>query len=200
MNFLVVGTARRSLAQVSVFCVLALILSFQAWAADPIAILPASISLNGPEARQRLLVEQMRDGQFNGQITNGIQWRSSDPTVVQVENGIASPMKNGRATLRATVARRSVSVPVVVQGMDQPFKWSFRNHVQPVLARNGCSAGACHGAAAGQNGFKLSLRGYDDEGDFLTLTRGALGRRVTPSDPGRSLMLLKPPSAVPHNI
>ena len=35
-----------------------------------------------------------------------------------------------------------------------------------------------HGAAAGQNGFKLSLRGYDNEGDFLALTHGALGRRV----------------------
>ena len=76
--------------------------------------------------------------------------------------------------------------------------WSFRNHVQPVLAKNGCSAGACHGAAAGQNGFKLSLRGYDDEGDYLTLTRAAFGRRIIPSDPGRSLLLLKPTSAVPH--
>src|SRR5438045_1648340 len=60
------------------------------------------------------------------------------------------------------------------------------------------AAGACHGAAAGQNGFKLSLRGYDDEGDYLTLTRNALGRRIIPSDPGRSLMLLKPSGAVPH--
>jgi hypothetical protein len=76
--------------------------------------------------------------------------------------------------------------------------WSFRNHVQPVLARNGCSSGACHGAAAGQNGFKLSLRGYDDEGDYLALTRGAFGRRIIPSDPGRSLLLLKPTAAVPH--
>src|SRR5882672_3930556 len=83
-------------------------------------------------------------------------------------------------------------------GAEKEFDWSFRNHIQPVLAKNGCSAGACHGAAAGQNGFKLSLRGYDDEGDFLALTRGALGRRVTPSDPGRSLMLLKPTGAVPH--
>src|SRR5205814_1645066 len=75
---------------------------------------------------------------------------------------------------------------------------AFRNHVQPVLAKMGCSSGACHGAAAGQNGFKLSLRGYDDEGDFLALTHGALGRRIVPSDPGRSLMLLKPTGAVPH--
>src|SRR5262245_55353556 len=75
---------------------------------------------------------------------------------------------------------------------------SFRNNVQPVLAKAGCNAGACHGAAAGQNGFKLSLRGYDDEADFMALTRHALGRRIVPTDPGRSLMLLKPTGAVPH--
>jgi len=87
--------------------------------------------------------------------------------------------------------------PLSAGAAEQPA-WSFRNHVQPVLAKNGCSAGACHGAAAGQNGFRLSLRGYDDEGDFLTLTRGAMGRRIVPSDPGRSLMLLKPSGALPH--
>ncbi len=75
---------------------------------------------------------------------------------------------------------------------------NFRNQVQPILAKFGCSSGACHGAAAGQNGFKLSLRGYDDEGDYIALTRHALGRRIIPSDPGRSLLLLKPTGAVPH--
>src|SRR5437870_5266688 len=75
---------------------------------------------------------------------------------------------------------------------------NFRNQVQPILARFGCSSGACHGAAAGQNGFKLSLRGYDDQGDYLALTHNALGRRIVPSDPGRSLLLLKPTGAVPH--
>jgi hypothetical protein len=76
--------------------------------------------------------------------------------------------------------------------------WSFRNDVQPVLAKAGCSSGACHGAAAGQGGFKLSLRGYDDEGDWRTITRGAFGRRLVPSDPGHSLLLTKPTAAVPH--
>ncbi len=75
---------------------------------------------------------------------------------------------------------------------------SFRNHVQPILAKAGCSSGACHGAAAGQGGFKLSLRGYDNEGDFLALTRGAFGRRVSTTDPARSLLLMKATSAVPH--
>lgn len=76
--------------------------------------------------------------------------------------------------------------------------WSFRNHVQPVLAKTGCSSGACHGAAAGQGGFRLSLRGYDDEGDWRSITRSALGRRIVLPDPARSLLLLKPTGAVPH--
>lgn len=76
--------------------------------------------------------------------------------------------------------------------------WSFRNHVQPVLTKAGCNSGACHGAAAGKNGFKLSLRGYDDRGDFLALTRHAWGRRVTPSAPSSSLILRKATTTVPH--
>src|SRR5437899_8840279 len=75
---------------------------------------------------------------------------------------------------------------------------SFRNQVQPILARYGCSAGACHGAAAGQGGFKLSLRGYDDEGDYLTMTKSAEGRRVNLDDPVRSLILLKATKLIPH--
>jgi hypothetical protein len=75
---------------------------------------------------------------------------------------------------------------------------SFRNQIQPILARTGCSLGACHGAAAGQGGFRLSLRGYDDEGDHISITRSAQGRRLTLEDPARSLLLLKATKAVPH--
>ena len=75
---------------------------------------------------------------------------------------------------------------------------SFRNEVQPILTRAGCNSGGCHGAAAGKNGFKLSLRGYDDEGDYRTITRHAVGRRILPEDPANSLFLLKPTGAVPH--
>jgi hypothetical protein len=177
-----------------VFCVL---FGPLANAADKVAILPSNITLTSPAARQQLLLEKTRDGQFVGQVTNG-EFTSSAPEILRIENGVALPLKNGSATISAKSGKQSAKVQVTIEGMDKPFEWSFRNHVQPVLAKNGCSAGACHGAAAGQNGFKLSLRGYDNEGDFLTLTHGALGRRVVPSDPGRSLMLLKPTGALPH--
>jgi hypothetical protein len=75
---------------------------------------------------------------------------------------------------------------------------SFRNTIQPILTRYGCAMGACHGAAAGQGGFRLSLRGFDDEGDWISITRSANGRRITLEDPARSLLLLKAVKTVPH--
>ena len=76
--------------------------------------------------------------------------------------------------------------------------WSFRNHVIPVLTRLGCNSGACHGAAAGKGGLKLTLRGYDPEADFNVLTRQSMGRRVNKLEPAKSLMLLKPTMAIGH--
>jgi hypothetical protein len=164
-------------------------------AAEEVRILPQKITLHGQAAHQQFIAEKLEHKFFAGEITNAV-FVSSNPKIVKIENGIALPVGNGTATI--SLKNGKASTTVTVEGMDKPFEWSFRNHVQPVLAKAGCSSGACHGAAAGQNGFKLSLRGYDNEGDFQTLTRSALGRRVIPSDPGRSLMLLKPTTAVPH--
>ncbi|MFN0118913.1 MAG: DUF1549 and DUF1553 domain-containing protein [Blastocatellia bacterium] len=76
--------------------------------------------------------------------------------------------------------------------------WSFRNHVMPVLTRLGCNSGACHGAAAGKGGFRLTLRGYDPDTDFNTLSRQSLGRRTNKIEPAKSLLLLKPTMAIGH--
>jgi hypothetical protein len=81
---------------------------------------------------------------------------------------------------------------------NRPAAWSFRNHVLPVMTKMGCNSGACHGAAAGKNGFKLTLRGYDPELDYQTLTREAAGRRINKLEPARSLLLLKPTATIAH--
>ncbi len=75
---------------------------------------------------------------------------------------------------------------------------SFNQDVIPILTRFGCNSGGCHGKLAGQNGFRLSLRGYAPEDDYESITRESLGRRVFASAPERSLLIRKAMGAVPH--
>ena len=75
---------------------------------------------------------------------------------------------------------------------------SFLLDVVPILSKAGCNGGGCHGALAGKGGFRLSLFGYDPASDHLTMTREARGRRVDLAEPGASLILTKPTTALPH--
>jgi hypothetical protein len=75
---------------------------------------------------------------------------------------------------------------------------SFELQVQPIMAARGCSTGACHGKQRGQNGFQLSLLGFDPEFDYAALTKNARGRRVFPAAPDQSLLLLKATAQTPH--
>ena len=75
---------------------------------------------------------------------------------------------------------------------------SFELDNVPILSKAGCNGGGCHGALAGKGGFRLSLFGYDPASDHLTITREARGRRVDLADPGASLILTKPTTALPH--
>src|SRR5205823_3305993 len=66
----------------------------------------------------------------------------------------------------------------------------FLHDVVPILTRERCNSGACHGTPSGKNGFRLSLRGYDQALDYQSLTRDAEGRRINRLEPDASLMLL----------
>jgi hypothetical protein len=75
---------------------------------------------------------------------------------------------------------------------------SFVNEVVPILTRLGCNSGGCHGKAEGQNGFKLSLFGFEPAEDYGYLVREAFGRRVSMQVPAQSLLLLKAVGTIPH--
>jgi hypothetical protein len=75
---------------------------------------------------------------------------------------------------------------------------AFAAEVVPILTKLGCNSGTCHGKASGQNGFRLSLLGFDPALDHDSLTRDARGRRIFPAAPEASLMLLKPTATVAH--
>src|SRR5260370_11799096 len=81
----------------------------------------------------------------------------------------------------------------------QPIKKvDFERHIMGLLGRLGCNAGSCHGSFQGKGGFRLSLFGYDPEMDYLALTRDQRGRRINPSDPDHTLLLLKATGQVTH--
>src|SRR5438067_9957949 len=75
---------------------------------------------------------------------------------------------------------------------------TFERDVEPILARAGCNTGACHGKARGQNGFQLSILGFDRDFDYHAIARDALGRRVDPAAPAVSLLLQKATAEIPH--
>ena len=167
--------------------------------AGSLAVLPNSVELTGPEAWHQLLAESTTNGRQQD-WTRAVRWASSNPKIATVDaSGLVTPLADGQVTITATAKTGESAVATVrVKGAKTPFTWSFRNDVIPVLTKIGCNQGACHGALAGKNGFKLTLRGYAPEVDYHTLTRQSIGRRVALADPTASLMLLKPSLSVPH--
>ncbi|VTS02255.1 Uncharacterized protein OS=Pirellula staleyi (strain ATCC 27377 / DSM 6068 / ICPB 4128) GN=Psta_4131 PE=4 SV=1: Big_2: PSCyt2: PSD1 [Gemmata massiliana] len=75
---------------------------------------------------------------------------------------------------------------------------SFTTDVIPLLTKAGCNQGACHGKGAGQNGFRLSLRGFAPDQDYNWITREFSGRRIDRTRPEESLFLRKATGATPH--
>ena len=182
-----------------IFAVLLLSAS-KAYAKDnpTISIFPREVSLSTTEARQRLVVERVEGEQSVGQVGQGVTFTSGDENIVRVVDGVAVPVANGQTEITANVGGMTATAKVTVSGQDEPFAWSFRNHVESVLSKQGCNGGACHGARAGKNGFRLTLFGFDHDADHSYLTRQARGRRIVLGDPGRSLLLTKPTGILPH--
>ena len=163
-----------------------------------IRVLPAKVQLGHDGATQRLATFQYDDQTVGGSV-GSVRYETSDPNVVIVSASTVRAVGDGEAIITATDATGNVATATVsVRGTGTQHRWSFRNDVQSILARQGCNMGACHGALAGKGGFRLSLRGYDWDADYHAITREALGRRVELGDPGRSLLLAKPSGAIAH--
>jgi hypothetical protein len=75
---------------------------------------------------------------------------------------------------------------------------TFDNEILPLLTKAGCNTGACHGAAIGRGGFRLSLYGQNPQQDWVSVARELQGRRVNPAHPGASLLLRKAGELMEH--
>ena len=162
-----------------------------------IRVWPESLSLDGPRDARRILVFGDLPGGETIDLTHLVRMEP-DGDGLRVDDGYIYPVANGahKLHIRADVGERIVEV--TVNGMEETPPTSFVRDVVPVLGFAGCNSGACHGGAKGRNGFKLSLRGYDQAYDHSLLVDDLSGRRFNRADPDQSLMLLKPTQGVPH--
>jgi hypothetical protein len=181
-----------------VLILITLLISQATATADEVSVFPSSFTLHGKAARQRLIVTVTGYGKPTD-ATATAKFQSETPAVARVSaDGIVTPVGDGNATIVATVNGTTAKTTVHVTGGADFLPVTFEKDVLPILARAGCNAGACHGKSRGQNGFQLSLLGFDPEFDYLAITREARGRRILPASPENSLMLLKPSGQLAH--
>ena len=164
-----------------------------------VAVDPPVIRLTGPTDRHLILVD---GSTFSGQtvdLTGSAKFRSIAPTVATVDtHGFVRPAGDGQTTIVVEAGGHSRNVEVVVEVACQPRKFDFENDIMPVLSKLGCNSSGCHGKAEVQNGFKLSVFGFDPAADHAALTKEGRGRRVFPAAPKHSLLLTKAVGSVPH--
>ena len=160
---------------------------------------PAVVQLTGSSATQRLLVTAVRADGSRADVTDTAKFRSSAPKVAVVSaKGEIAPRSDGQAVVVAQWGKWQAKTSVLAKNARAPVPVSFVNDVIPTLSRLGCNSGACHGAQQGKGGFKLSLRGYAPEMDFVSITRQFGGRRISLTAPEASLFLRKPLLEMAH--
>src|SRR5262249_37566273 len=162
-------------------------------------VLPAAIVLRGPDAGQQLAVDRTTTSQDPQDLTSAAQFESSDPRGAAGDGrGWVTARGPGRARILVRSGRFLAAVPVTVQEFSAARSLNFANQVVPIFTKLGCNAGGCHGKASGQNGFRLSLLGFEPALDYETLVNEGRGRRLFPAAPERSLLLMKATAKVPH--
>jgi hypothetical protein len=167
--------------------------------ADDVTVNPPSVRLSGPGAVYSLLV----DGQgANGRpvdLTHEARFRSLKPQVAAVTAaGVVQARADGTTEVLVEVKGKTLRVAVHVTGATRPRTFHFENDIVPLLSRFGCNSSGCHGNAAGQNGFKLSVFGFDPTADHAALIKESRGRRTFPAAPEHSLLLAKASGAAAH--
>ena len=132
-------------------------------------------------------------------LTRQVKYRALDPQVATVNaHGMLTALKNGTTEVLAELDGKSVTIGIIVEGADREQPINFTNEIVPIFSKLGCNSGACHGKSTGQNGFRLSLLGFEPRIDFEALTRETRGRRIVPSAAEQSLILQKPAGLMPH--
>jgi mono/diheme cytochrome c family protein len=170
--------------------------------ADPqivsIEAFPKNVTLESAADFHRVIViARMKDASTHD-VTAQSKLTLGDTALANLVGTALTPKKDGSTSLRIDYRGLSAEVAVIVKDAEKPRPISFQLDVMPVLTAAGCNTGSCHGSARGQDGFHLSLYGFDPKGDYFRLTTEMAGRRINLAVPEESLLITKSIGTVPH--
>ncbi len=160
---------------------------------------PAQIALKGiDDAQQLILTAELLDGRVQD-LTPDVKYETANNKIVRVTStGRVLPLANGNTEIVVSFGDKVVKVPASAASCDVNLPINFPNQIVPIFTKLGCNSGGCHGKASGQNGFKISLLGFEPEVDYTALVKEGRGRRLFPAAPDSSLLLLKAAGGMAH--
>lgn len=163
-----------------------------------IEVFPPDINLETARDRQAFIVQAWYADGLSRDVTAEAKATLANPAFAKLTENVLTPVADGTTQLNVAFGGKSVAIPVKVAtaAVDRPI--SFKLDVMPVFMRAGCNTGSCHGAARGKDGFRLSLFGFDPDGDHYRLTREINGRRINTALPAEGLLMEKAAGKVPH--
>ena len=159
-----------------------------------------SLVLRGADARQQLLATWINGQGAEIDVTRDITYEVSPTDVVRISKvGVLTPVRDGSAVITAKHTNGvTATISVRVEEFAAKHPINFANQIVPIFTKAGCNGGGCHGKSSGQNGFRLSLLGFEPAEDYEHLVKEARGRRLLPGAPEASLLLQKATAMMPH--
>ncbi len=162
------------------------------------AVYPEAITLETARDFNSFVAVATFDDDVTQDVTPKAKVTLTDPTIAKLDGFKLLPLKDGATVLTVEWLDKKVEVPVTVKDSAKDRPVSFNLDVMPVFMRSNCNTGSCHGSARGQDGFRLSLFGFDPKGDHFRLTQELAGRRINLALPDESLLITKTINSVPH--
>jgi len=163
-----------------------------------IDVFPPDVSLLTQRGRQTFAVQATYADGLTQDVTAQAKAILANPALAKIDKNVLTPLADGATELQIEFGGQTVKVPVQVKDARAERPISFKLDVMPIFMRAGCNVGGCHGAARGKDGFRLSLFGFDADGDHHRLTRELNGRRINLALPAESLLMEKAAGKVPH--
>lgn len=163
-------------------------------------LVDARFELVGRDAQQQLVVAGEYSTGQTRDLSREVSYATHPAGIVTISSdGLVEPKSEGTAKITIThELGPSVEVSTTVLRLKDELPINFPNQIVPLFSKLGCNTGGCHGKTDGKNGFRLSLFGNEPEKDYDYIVKEGRGRRLLPSSPERSLLLLKATAKVPH--